>query len=190
MSENNERVLTGRLQGWSKLSAEQLWLRWRSGFESDDDAIGTALWIANREAKTHALSTKKKLYSVKDEFIRRYGSEGYRVREESKLCFSCDGSGEDRYGERCERCDGTGKYLQRWLYVHHFEVAGKTYSFHSYQEPKVLLEGLGESLDNYGTRFTVEEVKQLALPMTGLIRILSYVAAALWKMQFVHGRYV
>ena len=41
----------------------------------------------------------------------------------------------------------------------------------------------------FGGRFEGAELKSLALPMSGLLKVLRYVAAALWKMQCYDGRY-
>lgn len=176
-----------RIRNWTKMRAETLWALWREQFDSDDDAIATAVWVANRLVKDSARSTRATFYSIKDEFIRRYAVAGRRAREEVKQCWGCAGSGIDSWwgeGEPCAKCRGTGVYASRWLYLHEFQVAGTRYKFHSYVEPKLLLDGQDEAeVEQYGGRFTEEEKSALALPMTGLLRMLRYVAMTKWRMQ-------
>lgn len=179
-----------RISGWTKLNGEQLWTAWRGQFESDDEAIITAVWMMNRLIKNAARATRRRGYSIKDAAIARYGSEGRRAREEKKVCWGCDGTGEDEYGDCCYRCDGTGVYSSRWLYLHEFTVARQRYSLHSYQTPKVLLEGESGDAERFGGTFSEGELKALALPMSGLMRLLSYVAAAKWGMKLMGGVYV
>lgn len=183
-----ERV--GRIQGWAKYTAPELWEAWRRGFESDDAAIMSAVWALNRLIKTAARSTRIKGYSLKDEAIRRYGEVGMRVREEKKLCWGCDGSGMDEYGDVCERCDGSGVYASRWLYLHIFTVAGQRYSLHSYQVPRTLLDETGEDKESFGGSFSTAEKKALALPMSGLLKMLGYVAVTQWGLVYTGARYV
>lgn len=180
----------GRIPSWYKMSAELLWLAWRDQFGSEDEAIATAVWMANRLAKDKARSSKKTFYSIKDAFIERYGSTGKRARREVQKCWGCE-EGVTEWGEVCERCDGTGEYRARWLYVHEFIVAGQRYSLHSYAEPKILLDepaGGGET-ETFGSRFTENELRALALPFSGLLKMLTYVAAVLWGMQRDNGAY-
>lgn len=181
-------AFTGRIPDWSKASAEELWRMWRVQFASDDSAIAVAVWSANRLVKDKARSTKRTFYSIKDAFIDRYGSEGRRVREEKQRCFRChEGVTDD--GDICDHCDGYGVYRSRWLYLHEFTVAGVPYKLHSYVEPKVLLLEPAEDAEHFGTSFTEAEQSSLALPMTGLLKLLTYVAAALWKLHCYDGVY-
>lgn len=173
-----------RIQGWSKMNAEQLWNAWRAQFQDDDDAIMTAIWIGNRLCKGKARSSRRTFYSVKDAAIARYGSQGRRAREEKRMCYGCNGTGEDDWGNGCDRCDGTGVYSSRWLYLHEFTVAGQHYALHSYVQPQVLLDEPSADLESYGGSFAEAELKALALPFTGILRLLGYVAAAKWNLQF------
>lgn len=179
----------GRLVNWTSCTAEELWLRWREQFESDDEAIATAVWMCNRLIKSAARSSRASFYSIKDAFIRRYGGPGKRVREEVKTCWGCGGEKVDEWGDECARCDGTGVYSSRWLYLYEFEVAGRRYSLHSYVEPELVLEEMGENAEHFGGQFESGELKSLALPMSGLLRLLRYVAAAIWKMNSHDGIY-
>jgi hypothetical protein len=183
-------VMTGRIRRWTRCTTAELWQMWREQFESDDEAIATAVWMANRLVKEAAKSTKIKFYSIKDAFIQRYGQAGQLAREEVRPCHACDNSGVLWDGATCYRCDGTGIYMTRRLYLHTFEVAGTKYRLHSYVEPKTLLDEMAADEAQYGSRFSDEEWSALALPMSGLLRILSYVAAAKWKKQLVGGRYM
>jgi len=180
----------GRITDWTKLTAEQLWAEWQQQFDSDDAAIATAVWMANRLVKDKARSTKQKLYSIKDEFIQLYGNVGKRARKEVQECWNCGGTGDDGDGW-CDRCDGTGEYRSRWLYLHTFEVAGQRYSLHSYIAPKILSDDPPDASgeQQFGGHFTVAEQKALALPLSGLLKLLSYVAAARWDMKCYDGVY-
>lgn len=194
-SEDSEdrRGRGGRIGRWTTCSAQELWTRWRALFEADDDAIMTAIWMGNRLVKSHVKPTRRKFYSIKDAAIKRYGTgEAQRVREEKSECWACQGMGIDPYtpDEPCERCGGTGSHRSWWLYVYAFTVAGQRYCFHSYVEPATLLDGEGGNAEQFGSRFTDQELADLALPMTGLLKLLSYVAAGLWGMQMDNGRYV
>lgn len=174
-----------RIKGWTTLRAPALWAAWRAQFGSDDEAAATAIWIANRTVKDKARSSKRKFYSVKDEFIRRNlaRAEGQRARLETQPCW-CGGEPD------CWKCDGTGVYRSRWLYVHRFQVAGQAYSFHSYVEPLRLLDGQAEDAERYGGTFSEAELAALALPFSGLLKLLGYVAAGLWGMHWAGDSYV
>lgn len=177
----------GRLKSWTKLSAEALWSAWRSDFESDDDAIAHAVWCANRLCKTKSRSSKRRFYSIKDEFIRRYASEGIAIKQEVRYCRVCGGIDTSRLAARCYACGGSGIYASRWLYVYFFEVAGQAYSFHSYVEPRVLGRPDTEAAndeEDLGGRFSEEEIRAMRLPWSGLLKMLGYVAAVLWEMQY------
>jgi len=170
-----------RIPNWTKMSAEQLWEAWRADFDTDDAAIAQAVWQANRMIKPSARQTKRKFYSIKNEFIRRYGRTGQRVRLDQYDCRYCNGE-----NDWCRNCGGDGIYRQSWLYLHEFEVDGQTYRLHSYVEPKVLVANVvsfGHEGD-FGDRFTEEEKALLPLPVSGLVQLLGYVAAAMWKMQW------
>lgn len=181
-----------RIKNWTRFRSADLWCLWREQFNSDDDAIATAVWMANRMVKDKARSTRQLFYSIKDEFIRRYAVAGVRVREEVKSCWDCDGSGIDPWNgddEACGKRGGSGIYASRWLYLHEFDVAGRHYKFHSYVEPKVLLAGVAGDAEHYGERFTEEEERALALPMTGLLRLLTFIAATKWGMRVYARQY-
>jgi hypothetical protein len=168
-----------RISNWTKMTSPELWEAWKALFQSRAEAEATAIWIANRLVKAHARSTRRVFYEVKDSFIREYQdhlTEGRRVRVERRECRDCLGSGDDGL---CERCDGTGIYSERTLYVHYFNISGQLYSFHSYYKPVRLSAEPGEDKEEYGGRFSESEQKDLLLPMSGLLRMLRYVAAAI-----------
>jgi len=207
-----------RIKNWTKMKAAELWSTWRVQFENEDEAILTAIWIGNRLVKDKAKSTRRKFYSIKDEFITRNQAhliDGRKVREEYDECWDCRGTGhvyevlnrnlsEEQETQvyywsrdmcegdppegvrvkrqRCAKCGGTGKYRPRWLYSHTFSFDGRVYRFHSYQKPVKLSDEPGEDLEQYGGKFTEAELADLSLPMTGILRALSYVAAAIWGL--------
>ena len=149
--------------------------------------------------------------------------EGRKVREEGLTCRDCGGAGVIlepepgangwayqgwmeagapmdaipdgwKVGKPCTRCDGTGKYRSWWLYLHVFEVDGQRYSFHSYVEPARLSNEPGDDCETYGGRFTEAELSELALPVSGIIRVLGHVARQRWGLVFSvkrhHGQWV
>jgi hypothetical protein len=180
-----------RIKNWTKLNATALWRAWAAQFNSEVEAEATAIFAANRLVKDKARSTKRRFYSIKDEFIRRHLADlvlGQKVRDEIRECWACDGTGED-YGCTCQRCDGTGEYSRRTLYLHRFVIEGSQYAFHSYEAPISLSDEPGEDLESYGGSFSEAELEDLALPMSGLLRMLGYVAVAKWHMQRAGDRY-
>ncbi len=160
------------------MNALQLWEAWEAQFNAEDEAVATAIWMANRFVKDKALSTRRKFYSIKDDFIRlnqRNLVDGRKVRDEPMVCARCEGEGTVVRGGRvmkCRRCNGTGTYTPT-LFVHNFNLGDQRYSFHSYVQPARLSTKLGEDKEEYGGHFTEEELKEIALPMTGLLRILE-----------------
>jgi len=216
-----------RLKNWTKITKELLWEKWLENFTNEEEAIVTAVWIGNRLVKEKAKSTRRKFYSLKDEWIKRhqnYLTEGRIAREESLQCRLCDGAGkleedvicwhcfgsgehdsyydpyeEDNYyfdecntcnglghfpkGE-CPKCNGTGKYRAWNLYEHRFDLDGQKYCFHSYTRPSKLSDEPGADCEEYGGRFTQEELDDLALPMSGILKILDHVARSRWDMYF------
>lgn len=119
-----------RIPNWTSRTAQELWTLWREQFESDDEAIATAVWMANRMFKPAAKSTKRKFYSIKDAFISRYSIEGRVACEEVKVYPDCNGAGKDEFDNYCERCDGSGIWQTSYLFLHEFYVAGQKYSLH------------------------------------------------------------
>jgi hypothetical protein len=189
-----------RIKSWTKLEPHELWRKWRELFTSYDEAIAHAMWVANRLVKERAHSTRNAFYQLKDEFLRQYGHclvDGRRVRVETRYCYACHGEGVEHYEEQrirgfkypanesdntypCLRCGGTGFISRRTLYVHNLILAGQRYSFHSYVEPPLLSNELGEDKETYGGRFSDEELAKLALPISGLGRVIGYVAVEHW----------
>jgi len=191
-------------------------------FSNEEEAIVTAIWIANRLVKDKEKSTRRKFYSIKDEWITRHQDRlviGKVVRDESLVCRECGGSGhspggpcprcygtgteggsDDRYDPEaecsacdgkgrfppgpCQRCGGTGKYRVSILYEHLFDIDGTHYTFHSYTKPAHLCDDPGADCEIYGGRFSQDQLDEMALPMSGILKILGYVARAQWSMQF------
>lgn len=175
-----------RIKGWTRLSADDLWSAWLKQHRTETEAIAVAIFTANRLVRDTARSTKRRFYSIKDEWIRRhqcYLIDGRRIRREASECWSCGGQG-------CDDCDYSGEYSSRWLYVHNFSIDGRKYSFHSYQVPSTLSDEAGEDKEAFGGQFSEEELADLPLPLSGLVRMLTYVAAGKWGMRIQpDGRY-
>jgi hypothetical protein len=218
-----------RIQNWTKLTDKELWAQWQTMFISEEEALATAIWIGNRLVKNREKSTRRKFYSLKDEWIIRHQGEliiGKVVRDESQGCWTCGGTGQQTktqcprcYGDGtelgfdesesevecptcdgkgyfeagpCRRCGGSGLHRISILYEHLFDIDGTHYTFHSYVKPEHLCEELGADCETYGGRFSQDELNEMALPVTGILRLLGYVAKNTWEMQFdrMSGRYV
>lgn len=187
-----------RIPNWTKKESAALWQEWMAEFKSFDDAVAHAVWCGNRLCKSHAQSKfgKRRFYSVKDQFIRLYGGDEARaIRLETRDCIACGGLPSFHLEYPCDRCGGSGIYASRWLYSYNFEVEGQAYNFHSYLAPKVVVASIpGYQNDDYdfGGRFNDEELKALRLPWSGIMRILAYVARAVWQMDydFLYGVYL
>lgn len=171
MKEKERKTVRMRIRHWTKLSSSALWQVWLNSFDTVAEAEATAIFIANRLVKDRARSTRRSFYEVKDMFMRAYQPclvDGQIAREEELECY-CDGT-----MEWCRKCLGTGIYRTRTLYLHRFMIEGKPYSFHSYQKPTLLSSIPGEDKETYGGRFTEAELAELALPVSGLIRMLRF----------------
>ena len=86
-----------RIKGWSKLGYKEIFEAWCKQFDTEEEAIVTAIWCANRLVKDKARSTKSKFYDLKDHWItlnQNYLVKGQGVREEKKDCRDCRGFGK------------------------------------------------------------------------------------------------
>jgi len=178
-----------RIKGWTKLNSKDLWEVWKVSFQCDDDAIAHAIWIGNRLVRDKARSSKHKFYSLKNAWLeenKNFLIDGRIARDESKFCWTCDGTGflDEKEELKCEDCCGTGLFRITHLYEHILEINGQRYSFHSYQEPDILSDEPGADCEKYGGDFSEEELDQLALPFSGILRILDYIAHEKWEMYF------
>lgn len=172
-----------RIQGWTTMSAEELWRCWAGQFASQEEAIASAIWVGNRLAKSSKNPDAiRKFYSIKEHWLTTIqDSVGRRVRLEQKICFRCDGNG-------CERCGYSGIFEERWLYEHEFAIGDQFYQFHGYTPPKSILPEMGQVA--FGAKFGDEDIKELALPFSGLVRMLGYVAVVVMGLTFNGRRYV
>lgn len=180
-----------RIPNWTKMNAATLWQAWRRQFDSDVEATAVAIWVTNRLIKeSKSKGTKRRFYSIKDHWLSKLPGVGRKVRLEKQECFRCEGTGfDERQGWTCPRCEGRGVWRERWLYTHEFSIAGQHYSFHSYVAPNTLLDGMGDAQEVFGSKFTEQELAELALPMSGMMQVLIYVAAAIWGLRFNGARY-
>lgn len=213
-----------RIKNWTKNSSAELWDRWRANFDSDEEAIVTAIWIGNRLVKDKAKSTRRKFYSLKDKWLALnqdnlvegriarmetspcYDCEGSGVGQQDDCpvcggcgehwsgdtCWTCDGDGEINLDGECSRCGGTGIYRSWNLYEHSLLVAGRRYTFHGYLRPAHVSDEPGADCETYGGRFSEDELKDLALPLSGILKVLAHIATSRWGMRFSKqkGRYV
>jgi hypothetical protein len=241
-----------RIVGWTKLTDEQLWEQWQGMFAGEEEAVATAIWIANRLVKDKAGSTRRKFYSIKDEWIEcnqehlvigkvvkieayvcsscgdygpasnffadricsRCGDWAHQVAVQVE-CETCGGAGHYLGGTRCVECNGFGKHEAPVIYEHLFDINGTHYTFHSHIKPRHSYEDsgarpwnpprdwtnavgsshlcgdIGADPEIHGGRFTEQDLYDMALPISGLLRLLGYVATAKWGLQFCRqsGRY-
>ncbi len=183
MRHETPRQAQKRLVRWVRWSSKELWERWRAQFESDDEAIITAIWSGNRLVKDADGVSQRMFYSIKEACIEKYGNEGWHERDDKFRCRDCRGG--MRYGALCAVCGGEGLFV-RSLYLHEFVVAGRLYRMHSYVVPKVIIDRSDAST----FRFSEVALTDFDLPLEGLLRVLYFVAAYFWKMYIVDGRYV
>lgn len=129
------RLTASRKARWSGM---RLWGFWREGFDSDMNALATAVRFANRLVKLDPFASgRHSFYAVKDRFIGlslRHLRECRVCRREAQDCWDCDGASEVR-GNECWSCDGTGIFSARTLYEYQFDFAGEEFCFHSYVAP-------------------------------------------------------
>ncbi len=109
--------------------------------EYGDDRLilAHAIRIANRLQKACWIDG---FYQLKDRWIlanQHELSEGHFVRQELSYCYNCNGKGQCR-NRACVNCDGTGIHRTRYLYEHHFDIAGSRFVFHSYLKPQFVGE--------------------------------------------------
>jgi len=191
-----------RIVGWSRLRRAELFGRWVENFGSTEEALAHAIWVANRLVKTNRFKTRDEFYSLKDHWLRLHQHclvEGRVAREEVQYCYACNGTGACNCDEgwwydhicyrcgatgECDRCFGDGIYSTSILYEHRLVVRGQAYSFHSYVRPSILASEPGLDCESYGGCFSKEELKELALPLTGLMRLLRHVAVHCWQLRF------
>lgn len=157
------------LRRWSYLLQVDMWKAWRSFFSCDDSATAVLVWLANKRAKAAPDEARALFYSVKDAFIRRYGTQGRKAWRE--------GRNHDSYAV--------------WIYEHEMWVAGSYYRFHSTVAPKVEVEKGGAS-GAFETGIFLDDglAAALTLPMSGYLKLLCYVAAAKWGMVREGGVFV
>ena len=75
---------------------------------------------------------KEGFYRIKDRLLKRWGIHlAYDIQHIQKLCFRCDGTGDDAWSEdvECRKCGGTGIYDEFWVILEKWKF-GK-YTFHS-----------------------------------------------------------
>ena len=100
------------------------------------------LFDLNRYAKHRecGLLTRDTIYAVKNNLIEMLYHHGYSTAcyehhtvFDAKICYGCDGTGEDEYCGACMRCGGTGVFAPpkrlRFI-VFRFRVNGEHYCWH------------------------------------------------------------
>lgn len=96
--------------------------------------IGHLLWLANAVLYRNEL---EKFYPIKRRILERFGTfDGYDWQEIAKICFACDGTGEDYHWAywddddkkvECERCGGDGYYQHFWTKLERRKLSGKVF---------------------------------------------------------------
>jgi hypothetical protein len=138
-----------------------------------------ALWALNKLVKILTKQPKREVYTLKDALLRHWSQyivEGRIARNESSVCWSCNGSGTMEWEEDCYRCGGSGTYSSKTLYESRYLFPGdeRIYCFHSYSKPAVLSNEQGANKASYGSRLTPDECQQLPFGFHDLLRIVRF----------------
>ena len=175
----------GYIFGWYRLAAKPLYDMWVSLYASEEEAIGHMIWFTNIMTRGKAYSSRTKYESVRDEWIVGRSNGGKFVKLYPIQCFKCKGRGftisNKRKAVKCPYCD-QGVRVMKPLYLHQVLVAGREMLISSFVKPEV-----ARPLPDY-EGFDV--LGPSRLPMSALLRILSYYAVALLDMYFYRGEYV
>lgn len=171
-----------RIPQWSTLSPPRLFEAWRRAVCADGPVsreVGTAyaLRAANKMVKSCAPQTRRRVYTIKDDWIRSHQHSlvlGGKAREEVRYCPRCGG---DTTGwSDCPCCDGDGVVSRRTLWAHRFLIDGHEFAFHSYIRPYHVTEPPPPDCNRYGEPFTAAEEAALPLPFCGILKVLEYIA--------------
>jgi len=174
----------GHLKAWPTYPTLQLWEMWQTQYPDKVSAIAHAIWFVSIDNRYRGIWNPLKFYSIKREFCRRYSVRGVAVKQQDLPCLSCKGSGIEpgRKFKKCIACKGVGIRRSFWIYAHQIPVGDQTLILHAEALPPLIVEGqpLSEWFDPIQPSF---------LPYTGLIRLLSVVAAVEFEMKFFNGCY-
>ena len=138
-----------------------------------------ALWALNKFVKIVRFPPKQLVYPLKDNLIgywSEYLIDGRIARHESKVCWSCNGSGIHWSDEECFDCGGSGYYSYQILYEVRYRFPGdeRVYCFHTYKKPAHLTDEPGADQRSYGYRFSSEDRKQLLFGFHDLLRVVRH----------------
>ena len=174
----------GHIGKWYLKETTDLYTLWVSLYPSEEVAIAHAVWFANITTYGRARSSRSKFESVRDEWIKSRTAGGMFAGTVPVPCYRCRGTGyvanDKKKPVECPDCDG-GVFEIKPVYLHRVVIEGLVMTLRSFTKPEVEL-----ALDVY-EGFDVTGPSQL--PMTGLLRILSYYAVAVLGMRWVKGRY-
>jgi len=106
--------------------------------------------------------------------------------------FQDDEDNCDDHDMDCIRCGGSGIFRSWQLFEHHLVIAGQRYCFHSYLRPSIVSETPGANCESYGDSFSPDEIGNLSLPFSGMVRVIGFVARDRWRLVFDKrlGKYV
>lgn len=175
----------GHWPRWYRLDTVGLYKLWLGQYPSEGVAIAHAIWFGNITTRDKAQSTRFKYESIRDRWVKDYTQGGRSLGLEPVPCYLCRGTGwtfgDNRKPVQCAVCD-KGVYEHRLLYMHLCVVEGYSMYIKSYTKPQREERGLPE-----WEGFDVDGPS--ILPMTALMRMLSYVAVVKLDMLFIKGRY-
>ena len=130
------------------------WSKWNAHHDSSVLAAAEALVILNRWAKSDG-DVKYDIYGLKDRWIAQhqdYLTIGLRARLEIDDFTGCS----------------------RTLWVHHFEIEGRAYCFHSYTQPSIVSDGKSDDLPFYGRLLSRDEIRSFPLPLPDILGALRH----------------
>jgi len=175
----------GYIFGWYRLAAKPLYDMWVSLYDNEEQAIAHMIWFTNITTRGRAYSSRTKFESVRDEWIIDRSRGGKFVKLYPIQCFKCKGKGftisDKRKAVKCPYCD-QGVRVMKPLYLHRVLVGDREMLISSFVKPTVAL-----ALPDY-EGFDV--IGPSRLPMSALLRMLSYYAVGILDMYFYRGEYV
>lgn len=184
----------GYVFAWYRLSAKPLYELWVSLYPSQEEAIAHMLWFANVLTRDKAYSSRMKYESVRDEWLQTRSVGGKFLHLNPISCYKCKGKGfalEIRETGRskkkkltkidCTQCDN-GVHGMQSIYLHKVQVGRLDMLVQSSVKPTLILHDLPDYED-----FDISNPSRL--PMSALLRILSYHAVGELGMYWSKGRY-
>lgn len=174
----------GYIYGWYRFAAKPLYEAWVSLYADEEEAIAHMIWFANIMTRSRAYSSRTKFESIRDVWVISRSQGGRFVKLDPIRCYRCGGKGftisDKRKAVKCPHCE-QGTRGMRSVYLHQVFVGGNIMLIYSFVKPTVEVD-----VPNY-EGFDVSGPSRL--PMSALLRILSYYAVAYLNLYFYKGEY-